>query len=118
MTKRALCLLTGSLILAGGALATVPLAADGAESKASASDAKAVARGEIVALGSLGDQVTSLTLRSAGKEQQFSIDVSTKVKIAGKEAQISQLKPGDPVAVTYRMSGSNRVALTIEVGAA
>jgi len=118
MTQRALCLLTGALVLIGGALATAPLAAEDAGSKASPTDSKAVARGEIVALGSMGDQVTSLTLRAAGGEQRFSIDLTTRVKIAGKEAQISQLKPGDPVAITFKQSGNERIALTIEVGAA
>ena len=99
------------LVLVG---ATAPLAAE----KPKHSESKAPhMTGDVVSVDSVTHMLTlkAHTKSGAGKEVSFSLPASAKVMKGGQAVELTDLKPGEQVTVTYRTKDV-RVAEQVVVG--
>src|SRR5215471_1869313 len=72
-------------------------------------------QGEVVSADATANSLTVKETLKDGKTKEvtFITDAKTKVTIQGKAGQLSDLKAGDPVKVSYHKAGSEHHAVAV-----
>ncbi len=74
-------------------------------------------QGEVVSMDATAKSLTVKETMKDGKTKEvvFTLDEKTKVTIQGKAGQLQDVKPGDPVKVSYHKTGTEHHAVAIAV---
>jgi uncharacterized protein with ACT and thioredoxin-like domain len=72
-------------------------------------------QGEVVSIDTTAMSLTVKETLKDGKTKEvaFTLDANTKVTIHGKAGQLQDLKPGDPVKVSYHKTGTEHHAVAV-----
>ena len=72
-------------------------------------------QGDVVSVDATANSLTVKETLKDGKTKEisFTTDAKTKVTIQGKAGQLSDLKAGDPVKVSYHKTGNEHHAVAI-----
>jgi uncharacterized protein (DUF305 family) len=75
--------------------------------------------GEVVSIDASAMSLTVKETMKDGKTKQvaFTLDATTKVTIQGNAGQLSDLKAGDPVKVSYHKTGTEHHAVAVAMTA-